>query len=81
MLKLTKFNDPGHGWLRVPLKIIRKMQANGLVLSGYSYQSKRYAYLEEDCDISPVLERIEHFEIRSVHTNRQSKIRLLEGLT
>ena len=37
--------DPGHGWLRVPLKEIV-----GMTFSKFSYADGEYAYLEEDCD-------------------------------
>ena len=37
--------DPGHGWLRVPLAEIV-----GLTFSKFYYADGEYAYLEEDCD-------------------------------
>ena len=38
-------STPSHGYLRVPL-----MECKGLDISGYSYQDRLYAYLEEDSD-------------------------------
>ena len=48
-MKYTFFEDPGHGWLKVPLKKLEKL---GIVnqISIYSYMQGDYAYLEEDCD-------------------------------
>jgi hypothetical protein len=42
-------NDPGHGWLEVP---VGELNALGIInaISPYSYQNGRMAYLEEDCD-------------------------------
>jgi hypothetical protein len=50
-MKLQFFNDPGHGWLRVPRKILVQL---GILdqISSYSYQRGDAVYLEEDCDAS-----------------------------
>ena len=48
-ITLTKFNDPGHGWLRVPLALIKKLGLEDGITK-YSYVQGRYAYLEEDLD-------------------------------
>ena len=47
MLKF--FEDPGHGWLEVP---IAQVAALGITnkISAYSYRKGTMAYLEEDCD-------------------------------
>ena len=55
--KYTFHEDPGHGWLEVP---IAKLKELGVVdkISYFSYQSNfkiadsETAYLEEDCDAS-----------------------------
>lgn len=47
----TFFHDPGHGWLRVPHKMILALGI-AAEISGYSYVDKDYVYLEEDCDYS-----------------------------
>ena len=47
------FTDPGHGWLRVPLKELTPIQDK---ITPYSYMRGKYAYLEEDCDASTFLE-------------------------
>jgi hypothetical protein len=41
--------DPGHGWLEVPIEQIKAFGIEGKI-SGYSYKRNGMAYLEEDCD-------------------------------
>lgn len=41
--------DPGHGWLQVPLTLLRRLKVTGEI-SPYSYMDGRHGYLEEDCD-------------------------------
>ena len=48
-LKLTAYNDPGHGWLRVPNKLLVELEIANKI-SAYSYMTQKYSYLEEDCD-------------------------------
>ena len=52
----TFYEDPGHGWLAVPVKELVKLGIAGEI-SRYSYQSRngRVAYLEEVCDMSRYL--------------------------
>jgi len=44
------WEDPGHGWLQVPVAIIESLQQKGMKVTPYSYQDDNYVYLEEDCD-------------------------------
>ncbi len=46
---LTFYQDPGHGWLKVPLELLVELGIENQI-SGYSYMSLDHAYLEEDCD-------------------------------
>ncbi len=41
--------DPGHGWLEVPLSLIKELNIQNKI-SIYSYKDRDKAYLEEDCD-------------------------------
>ena len=43
-------NDPGHGWLEVPIAEIDALGIAGKI-SGYSYVKNGMAYLEEDQDL------------------------------
>lgn len=86
MKKITKYNDPGHGWYRVPMSLVREAEAKGAEFTDYSYRSKsgKYAYLEEDCDASrffAVMGR-ENYQIESKYTkgSARSAIRNYPGL-
>jgi hypothetical protein len=46
---LTFISDPGHGWLRVPLKDIAALGIEETI-TVCSFIDGDYAYLEEDCD-------------------------------
>ena len=73
----TFFNDPGHGWMKVPRKLLVDLGVESKI-STYSYQKGDFVYLEEDSDAEIVLEiLIEQGVtpvIKSKHTNRQSRI-------
>jgi hypothetical protein len=50
----TKFDfyaDPSHGWLKVPLIALTKLDIADKI-TAYSYMRGLYAYLEEDSDAS-----------------------------
>lgn len=44
-----KINDPGHGWLAVPVSELVELKLVDSI-SRYSYLKGTIAYLEEDCD-------------------------------
>ncbi len=74
-----KYSDPAHGWLRVPITELAKL---GIAeeISNYSYRSGRYAYLEEDGDLTKFYQAyIDHYNLAPViqynHTNNRSRIR------
>lgn len=41
--------DPGHGWIKVPVALLLKLDIADEI-SSYSYYRDGFAYLEEDCD-------------------------------
>jgi hypothetical protein len=47
----TFYEDPGHGWLEVPMIELREMRIDHMI-SPCSYRDGGKAYLEEDCDLS-----------------------------
>lgn len=49
METFTKHNDPGHGWLAVPVTLIDELGIRQSI-SSYSYIKGDIVYLEEDCD-------------------------------
>jgi len=79
MIRLFQhYTDPGHGWIKVPVKLLKSLGIEGKI-STYSYRLGEYAYLEEDSDASLFLESMsaagEEFKFVTKHTNKQSKIR------
>ena len=50
----TFYEDPGHGWLAVPLGNLVELGVADKI-TGYSYLIGNMAYLEEDCDMSVFL--------------------------
>lgn len=50
-MKFHFYQDPGHGWLKVPRRLLVQM---GLIkkISPYSCQRKDFVYLEEDADMT-----------------------------
>jgi hypothetical protein len=50
-MKIDAYSDPGHGWAAVPLTLLDRL---GILdqITTYSYMRGRFAYLEEDCDLS-----------------------------
>jgi hypothetical protein len=55
--RLTAINDPGHGWLRVPLVEIALLGIEEQI-TPYSFIEGNYAYLEEDCDCPRFLDAL-----------------------
>lgn len=53
------YNDPGHGWLGVPTRLLRESGvANEISTCSYLSNATRVAYLEEDCDAPKFLQAI-----------------------
>lgn len=79
-LFLTKYNDPGHGWVEIGMATLRYLGIANKI-TNYSYRKGPVAYLEEDCDQTELLRAAEkkgiEIEIQEVHTNYDSHIRNL----
>ena len=77
-MNIIKYCDPGHGWYKVPRKLLQKLDIEDKI-SPYSYQYKDMTYLEEDCDADILLTALENkdiaFKIKQSHANRSSRIR------
>lgn len=43
--------DPAHGWVKVPVKLLIELGIYSDI-SSYSYYRSGFAYLEEDCDLT-----------------------------
>ncbi len=74
----TVYNDPGHGWLRVPVK---KLEELGIAneISHLSYRKGQYAYLEEDKDARIFTDTLAskdvEIEYNEHHSENRSSIR------
>jgi hypothetical protein len=83
-ITLLYYTDPGHGWLRVPLKTLTKLGIADKITS-FSYKRTEYAYLEEDQDMTTFLlamnEKGVEVARKNRNTNRESRIRKYESYT
>ena len=78
-ITLQMFSDPGHGWVRFPKVRLQKLGIADKI-SSYSYQNGNNAFLEEDCDLTVLINALkaqgyEEIKFRGGSSNRQSKIR------
>lgn len=64
---LVYMHDPEHAWLRVPLALVA--DEIGSTYSNFSYYNSRYAYLEEDRDMTLFLEN--HVEVDTEQIDTQ----------
>ena len=77
-IALHLYTDPGHGWLKVPMRhpVFQSIKEN---VSTCSYVRGEYVYLEHDEDASLFFEALNKhgysYSIRIHGTNRRSKIR------
>lgn len=78
---VTVYSDPGHAWAKVRKTVLTNLGIADKV-SSYSYQRGDYAFLEEDCDLSLLMQALRDHgtDLRFVekHTNNQSRIRSYE---
>ncbi len=75
---LNFYEDPGHGWLAVPLALLARLDLLDKV-SSYSYMRGRLAHLEEDCDYSLFALAMRDaglsFTVRERRTDNRSRVR------
>ena len=69
MTEYLFIEDPGHGWLRVPLEELVELGIADQITI-FSYQDQRYAYLEEDLDAG-TFARSKGLDLRTVPTEYQ----------
>lgn len=86
MKSITIYTDPQHGWAKVTLNELLKLNILDKI-STYSYIHKNglNAYLEEDVDLSTYLKALDDkgikFRIIEKHTDKSSKIRSYKRYT
>lgn len=77
-MRLNFYEDPGHGWLAVPLPLLEQLQLLDSI-STYSYMRGMLAHLEEDDDYARFALAMRAagrvFAIREHHTDKHSRIR------
>lgn len=77
-IKIKVFGDSGHAWARFPKASLVKLGIADKI-TRYSYQNGANAFLEEDCDLSTLINTLQAqgFKVKfdESFTNRQSKIR------
>lgn len=81
---LTKYSDPGHGWLKCPIHILEGLGIKDKITpSSYISKSGKYAYLEEDCDETLLENTLKAMNIdfvrKDIWTNNRSSIRMLDS--
>ena len=75
-----KHEDPGHGWLQVPLSELEELGIRSAI-SPYSYRDSHFAYLEEDCDMKRfIIAKGSVCDIQYTQTNHDSFIRNLNSI-
>jgi hypothetical protein len=76
--KIQCYSDPGHGWAKISVARLIKLNIAHLVTYG-SYYRKGFAYLEEDCDVSllhkAITDRGDTVEFPTHSGNKVSRIR------
>ena len=55
------YSDPAHGWLEMPLKVIKELEMEMFQISEFSYYDKKtdFVYVEQDCDLINVKTKYE----------------------
>jgi len=75
------YSDPSHAWAKVKRQVLVNLGIDKEV-SRYSYQDKDNVYLEEDCDLSLLYQRLLKDDVRmkfvEKHTDKDSRIRSYE---
>jgi len=77
-LRFRYYQDPGHGWVAIKIKLLKKL---GIAeqISSFSYMRNDKAFLEEDCDMARLINRLDElgitYEFIECHSSKQSKIR------
>ncbi len=74
----TYFQDPGHGWVQVPVKELEELDIEDQI-SSFSYYKNKMVYLEEDSDAPKFFKALEsrniEYKVNEVHQNEESIIR------
>lgn len=74
----TFYSDPAHGWVKASKALLKELGIADLI-SSYSYERGGDAFLEEDCDASLLVRKLQELGIEPKfvykYADRNSKIR------
>lgn len=77
-MKIKVYADPGHAWAKVPFKLLYRLGIQDKI-TRYSYMKGACAYLEEDCDLTTLVNALQSqgiaFSFDEYHGNKTSRIR------
>jgi hypothetical protein len=79
-ITLQIISDPGHAWCKVPITLLNKLGIQNQI-SRYSYKRKDHAYLEEDLDLTTLIDSLNNeypgikIKYNEQISNKSSKIR------
>lgn len=77
-MTIDVFSDPGHGWAKVRRTLLQELGLTARI-SPFSYQYGPWVYLEEDGDMSLLLQALRErgvtYRFREHTTERMSRIR------
>jgi len=83
-MKFNFYTDPGHGWIKVPKKLLIKLGIDNAI-TPFSYVRGEYAYLEEDTDASTFITAMKKanktVELKAHNSNKSSRIRNYQSYT
>jgi hypothetical protein len=71
--KFIKYDDPGHGWLKVKRSELKELGIEKLI-SSYSYQRGDDIFLEEDGDMSTFINAWENITNKEFNCSTQIKV-------
>ena len=67
-------SDPAHGWLQVPLSLVRELESQGAEFSQFSFKDRagEWAYLEEDSDMPKFMDLlgVRHGDLERITVQR-----------
>jgi hypothetical protein len=77
-ITIPVYSDPGHAWFKVSKSLLKELGIESQI-TNYSYKRGNFAYLEEDCDATTLVNALDShgikYKVKEFPSNKQSKIR------
>lgn len=77
-MQFQAYSDPGHAWVKVKKSLLKDLNIEEKI-THFSYSKGEYAYLEEDCDLTTLVNALKekgiNYSFKTNHSNRSSRIR------